>query len=316
MKLDPRHLEILFAIVESGGMGEAADMLGKSQPSLSRSVSLLEERVGLPLFEPGRRPLRPTELGLALAAEGRKVFQAMRDSGTVLEQFQRGKTGAVRVGGTPVFLDGVISPMIADFQANNPSVRIDQSYGYAAELLPRLEEGSLDLAVLPMRDASLPDGFAFQQILTGRNVIACRSGHPLMRRGAVKLPEVSKYPWIAPPANSPLYHDLRAVIEGIGTKDFKIGFSGGSLTAVVSILTGSDALTVLPFSVVFMMRHLKTVSALPIRIGDPDRHLGILHHIAQSPRPSVERFTGFLTQEFASLSIRITRVGQASVWLP
>lgn len=316
MKLDPRHLEILYAIVECGGMSEAAELLGKSQPSLSRSVSLLENRVGMPLFESGKRPLRPTELGLALAAEGQKVFQALRESGQLLEQFQRGKTGAVRVAGSPVFLDGVTSPMLAEFQAAHPGVRIDQSYGYASDLLPRLEEGSLDLAVLPMRTNLIPPGFSFQQILVGRNVIACRTGHPLIRRGAVKLTEVSQYPWIAPPANSPLYHDLRAVLDDIGAHDFKVSFSGGSLTAVVSILTGSDALTVLPFSVVFMMHKLKTISALPIRVGAPDRHLGILRYDAAPKRPSVERLHKFLIQEFATLSTQITRVGQTSVWRP
>ena len=76
MKIDPRHLEILFAIVERGGLTEGAEMLGKSQPSLSRSLAILEERIGLALFEPDRRPLRPTELGISLAAEGRKIFQA------------------------------------------------------------------------------------------------------------------------------------------------------------------------------------------------------------------------------------------------
>ena len=59
MKLDSEHLEILAAIVEQGGLTEGAEALGKSQPSVSRSVALLEARIGLPLFEPGRRPLRP-----------------------------------------------------------------------------------------------------------------------------------------------------------------------------------------------------------------------------------------------------------------
>ena len=78
MKLDPRHLEILAAIVESGGLTEGAAQLGRSQPSVSRSIATLEARVGQPLFEPRRRPLRPTELGLSLAAEGKKILEAGR----------------------------------------------------------------------------------------------------------------------------------------------------------------------------------------------------------------------------------------------
>jgi DNA-binding transcriptional LysR family regulator len=316
MKLDPRHLEMLFAIVEQGGLTEGAELLGKSQPSLSRSLAILEQRVGEPLFEPGKRPLQATELGHALAAEGWKVYLAGRESSEILVRFRQGKTGAVRVAGTPFFLDGVISGMIAAFQGENPNIRIDQSYGYPMELIGRLGEGVLDLAIVPMRSTSVPEGFTFEQILPGRNVIACRVGHPLLRRGTVKLADIALYPWIAPPADSPLYHDLRAVLEGIGVKDFKVSFTGGSLIAVVSILTGSDALTVLPFSVVFMMRRQKSISALPIRIGDPDRHLGILMASCQTVRPAVRRFMSYIRREFEMLSSSIQRAGQDAVWRP
>ncbi|MEM9624586.1 MAG: LysR substrate-binding domain-containing protein [Pseudomonadota bacterium] len=137
-----------------------------------------------------------------------------------------------------------------------------------------------------------------------------------MKRGAVKLADIALHPWIAPPPDSPLYHDLRAVLERIGVKDFKVSFTGGSLIAVVSILTGSEALTVLPFSVVFMMRHQKSISVLPIRIGDPDRHLGILIYSAQPTRPAVKRFMGYIKREFETLSSSIQRAGQGAIWRP
>jgi len=316
MKIDPRHLEMLFAIVEKGGLGEGAAMLGKSQPSLSRSLAMLEQRIDTPLFEKDRRPLRPTELGLTLAAEGRKIYDAGRISTEILARHREGKSGAVRVGGTPFFFDGVISGMLAGFQFERPDVRIDQIYGYMNDLIPKLRDGSLDLAILPIRDSSIPEDIESQQILPGRNVIACRAGHPLVRRGSVKLADIGQYPWIAPPAGSPLYQDLRSVLQEIGIKDFKVSFTGGSLSATVSILTGSDALTVLPFSVVFMMRNQRSVSALSIKIGDPNRHLSILKMRSQEMKPAAQKIYTHIRHEFDSLASSITRVSQTTVWRP
>ena len=316
MKLDPRHLEMLFAIVEKGGLSEGAEMLGKSQPSLSRSLAMLEQRIGFPLFEKDRRPLRPTELGLTLAAEGRRIHEAGKISSEILARHREGKSGAVRVGGTPFFFDGVISGMLAGFQFERPDVRIDQIYGYMNELIPKLRDGSLDLAVLPMRVSSIPDDIEFHQILPGRNVIACRAGHPLVRRGSVKLADIGQYPWIAPPAGSPLYQDLRSVLQEIGIKDFKVSFTGGSLSATVNFLTGSEALTVLPFSVVFMMRNQRSVSALPIKIGDPDRHLGVLKARKQKLKPAAQKVYTHIRHEFDNLASSITRVSQTTVWRP
>lgn len=316
MKIDPRHLEMLYAIVEKQGLTEGAEMLGKSQPSLSRSVSMLESRIGLPLFEPERRPLKPTELGLALASEGRRIFEAGRKSAEILGQYKDGRSGAVRVGGSPFFFDGVIAGMLAGFQFTRPDVRIDQVYGYMNDLVPRLLDDTLDLAILPMRASSIPEGLEFEQILPGRNVIACRVGHPLARRASVKLCDIGKYPWIAPPADSPLYQDLRSVLKEIGIKDFKVSFTGGSLSATVNVLTGSDALTVLPFSVLFMMRNQRALSALSIRIGDPDRHLGILVRRGNRLKPAVAKVRNHIRNEFETLATSITRVSQDMVWRP
>ena len=106
MKIDPRHLEILAAIVDGGGLTEGASALGKSQPSVSRSLTMLEQRLGVKLFEPNRRPLQPTEFCLSLAAEGRRILEAGQTAGQLANRFRSGQTGAVRIAGTPVFMDG------------------------------------------------------------------------------------------------------------------------------------------------------------------------------------------------------------------
>ena len=314
MKIDPRHLEILAAIVDRGGLMEGAAHLGKSQPSVSRSLAMLEARLGITLFEPNRRPLRPTEFCLALAQEGRRILESGQQASTLIQQFKAGRTGAIRLAGTPVFIDGVVTSMIADFQSENPNIRIDQSYGYPAEIIDRLSNGTLDIGVMPIRASEVPPGFAFTQILTGRNVIACRTGHPLTRATSLRLSQIAAFPWIAPPIESPLYHDLRAVLSAIGMQDFKISFSGGSLSAITNVLVGSDALTVLPYSVVFNLRRQNSLAALSVRIGDPDRHLGIMMPGELPSRPVVNRLARFLESEFATFRNLMQRHEQNMVW--
>lgn len=314
MKIDPRHLEILSAIVEHGGLTEGAQALNKAQPSVSRTVTMLEERIGMPLFEKGRRPLRPTEICTALAAEGKKILQAGSNASDLVASYSGGKAGVIRVGGTPIFMDGVVSHMIAKFQLANPAVRIDQSYSYAQELERQLESGMLDMGITPMEPEAVGPAFEFEQILPGRNVIVCGITHPLAQRTTLKLSEIADFPWIAPPATSPLYQDLRTVLNSIGVTDFKVSFSGGSLASIVNILSQSDSLTVLPLSVVFMLRRQRAVSALSIRIGHPKRHLGLLTHTGAGDRPSVARFKRFIRSEFDQLSATIAHHEQNSIW--
>lgn len=314
MKIDPRHLEIIAAIVDKGGLTEGAHAIGRAQPSVSRTVAMLEARIGAPLFEKNKRPMVPTELCLGLAAEGRRVLAASTTASAIVATFKTGHRGIVRIGGTPVFMDGVISTIIAEFQRGHPQVRIEQSYGYAAELVDQLIAGTLDVAICPINMAAVPDGVDFAPVLPGRNVIACGVNHPLLRKAALRLSDIANYPWIAPPTTSPLHEDMRHVLRDIGVTDFKISFSGGSLASTTAILSNSDALTVLPYSVVFMARRQRTLAALSIRIGHPERTLGILTRGAELERPSPRRFRRFIDAEFKNLSHLIQQHEQNIVW--
>ena len=138
MKIDPRHLELLAAIVDNGGLTEGAAAIGKSQPSVSRTLAMLEERLGVELFAPNKRPLQPTAFCRLLAQEGRQIRKAGETASQLVAQLRGGRSGAIRLAGTPIFMDGVVSGMIASFQSENPDIRIDQSYGYASDVISRL----------------------------------------------------------------------------------------------------------------------------------------------------------------------------------
>jgi len=314
MKMDPRHLEILSAIIDHGGLTEGAAALGKSQPSVSRSLSLLEQRLGVTLFEPGRRPLQPTEFCVALAQEGRKISEAGQAASKMVALHKSGHAGAVRVAGSPIFMDGVVLPVLASFQSDFPDVQINQSYGYARDVIADLENDRLDVGVVPVRASEVPSGLDMHQILPGRNVIACRVGHPLARKSSVRLSEIAQFPWIAPPPDSPLYHDLRSVLDGIGVKDFKVSFSGGSLASVTNVLSSSDAMTVLPYSVVYSLRRQKTLATLSIRIGDPDRNLCVLTKKDGVPGRATERLARYMRSEFQAMEQMILRHERNNLW--
>ncbi|MEM8630049.1 MAG: LysR family transcriptional regulator [Pseudomonadota bacterium] len=300
MKLDPSHLEMLAAIVDNGGLTEGAEALGKSQPSLSRSLATLEARLGVALFQPHRRPLQPTEFCLQLAQEGRKILEARSTASDLVARHRGGYTGAVRLGGTPIFMDGVVAPVLASFQLDHPDIRIDQRYGYPGEVLSQLQSGTLDIGIVPIRAAEVPEGIDAVRILPGRNVIACRQGHPLARKPSVSVSDIAQHSWIAPPPESPLYQDLRAVLHGIGVRDFKVSFSGGSLASVVNVLSNSDALTVLPHSVVSMLGRQNALAELAIRIGDPDRHLYLLAPQGDGTPSARLRLVSFVAAAFSS----------------
>ncbi|KAA1183818.1 LysR family transcriptional regulator [Rhizobium tropici] len=314
MKLDERHLIQLAAVVKTGGVTEGAALLGLVQPAVSRTLSMLERRVGEPLFVKGRRPLQPTPLGLSLAEHGLAMLAASRKASDLVESFKVGKSGVVRVGGTPFFMDALIARLCAEFQTSHPDVRIDQSYGYFADLRAALRADQIDLAICPIDILDEGSGLEFQQILPGRNVVACRVTHPLLLKRRPQPSHLLDYPWIAPPPGSPLLADLRALLLSLGATEIKIRYTGGSLMSVINYLKSADALTVMPHSVVFAQRKEKTITALPVTIPHPERALAILKR-ADAPRaPAVDQFAEFVRLGFQDLRHLIKRHEESVIW--
>lgn len=315
MKIDPRHLMQLAAIVEAGGMTEGAALVGSTQPALSRTVAMLEARLGEPLFLRGRRPLEPTALGRALAEQGAAILLAADRASKAVDSFRRGESGAIRIGGTPFFMDALISGMVASFQKRVPGVRVDQSYGYTSDLVARVRGGRLDLAICPIEVLEdEDDDLAFEEILPGRNVVACRAGHPLLARRPFRPSALLDYPWIEPPPGSPLNADLRTTLLSLRADRIRISYAGGSLASIVNHMIGSDSLAVLPHSVVFAMRRAGEISALPLQLEHPPRALGVLRPRGPGRLPAAERFAAHVREEFGKLRDLIRRHEQVIIW--
>lgn len=314
MKIDEAHLVQLAAVVQYGGVTEGASFLNMSQPAVSRTLALLEKRLGQPLFVKGRRPLQPTTLGQALADHGQVILAASRRASQTVDSFRFGKSGTVRVAGTQFFMDALISSMIATFQDSYPDVRVEQSYGYLPDLRAALEADRIDLAICPVDILDEGSGIRFEEILPGRNVVACRTTHPLLMKRKLKTTELLDYPWIAPPPGSPLYDDLRSILLSLGATEIKIRYSGGSLASVLNYMMATDALAVLPHSVVFAFRKERAVTALPVKIPHPDRALSILRSSSAPKVPAVENFAAHISERFGELRHLIKRHEEAIVW--
>ncbi|WP_225029615.1 LysR family transcriptional regulator [Xinfangfangia pollutisoli] len=314
MKLNERHLMQLAAVLDAGGVSEGAAMLGLTQPAVSRSLAMLEARVAEPLFVKGRRPLQPTPLGAQLAVQGRAIIAASRRASDAVQGFVRGTTGLVRVGGVPFFMDAMISRMIGEFQQHEPGITVQQSYMNLPEMAAALEAGQIDLGIVPIGVLDLGPGFEFTEILPGRNIVSCRPGHPLMRKRPLEAQDLTAYPWVAPLPGSPLMSDLQMILMSIGMSDLNIRYSGGSLMSVVNVLAETDALAVLPFSVVFALRKENRIAVLPYDIPQPNRSLGILRRVNVARSPAAERLAGHVITAFEDLKHVIKRHENAVIW--
>lgn len=313
MKLSERHLAQLAAVLEAGSVSEGAAALGQTQPAVSRSLAMLEARVGAPLFIKGRRPLQATPLGALLAAQGRVILSASRKAADAVRGFVSGATGVVRVGGVPYFMDAMVSRMLGEFHTSEPEVVIEQFHGHTTELVPLLAGDQIDLAIIPIADLDLEDGYQFDELLPGYNIVACRSGHPLVRKGRLQAFDMIRYPWVAPLPGSPLMTDMQIILTSIGLAELPVRYAGASLMSAINFLAETDALAVLPYACVYAQKQEDRIRALSYDIPQPRRSIGILRRTGRARSPAAEHLTAYLASGFGALRNAMQRRSVALV---
>jgi DNA-binding transcriptional LysR family regulator len=72
-----RHIEIFHAVMTTGNLTEAAQLLHTSQPTVSRELARFEKVLGLKLFERARGRLHPTVQGLRLFEEVQRSWYGL-----------------------------------------------------------------------------------------------------------------------------------------------------------------------------------------------------------------------------------------------
>ncbi len=316
MKIDERHLVQLAAVVEAGGVTEGAALIGASQPAVSRTLSLLEKRVGEPLFIEGRRPLQPTALGRQLAVHGKAILAASRRATETVASFRGGTAGKVRIGGVPFFMDAIVSGIIASFQIKEPAIQFDQSYGHFSDLVTELAASQIDLAVTPIGTSEISADLIFEPMIPARNVVVCGKGHPLLAKKRLSKSDFIAYPWVAPLPGSPLMLDLNNILMTLGINELAIRYSGGSLHSVINYVAASQALAIMPLSVVFSISQESRIAVLPLGIPQPERMIGVMYRKQAGFDPVNRKFLGHLGTNLGNMRRVIERYDRSIEWQP
>ena len=100
---------------------------------------------------------------------------------------------------------------------------------------------------------------------------------------------------------------MRDTLYALGAREIKIRYSGASLGAVLNYLRATDALVVLPHSVVFAYRKRSAISALPNDIQQRHRALGLLRLRNSQNPPAVDNLVRHIERSFDNLRHSIKR---------
>jgi DNA-binding transcriptional LysR family regulator len=191
-----QQLALFVRTVESGSFSKAAREFGLSQPSVSRSLAVLERRLGVKLLVRTTRQVSPTDAGEALLARARDALLAIDEA----ESAARGAdhlSGVLRVALPPEYGVRRIVPLLPAFFARHPLLKIDLMMSDRFENL--IAEGA-DLA---LRIGDLPDSsFVARKLESARRLFIAAPSYLALRGAPASLADLGQHDLIGGPADT------------------------------------------------------------------------------------------------------------------
>lgn len=191
MTVTLRQLEVLVAVLDSGGFGAAATQLRMSQSAVSHTLATLERSVAAPLVV-RTTPVIGTLLGEAVLSHARSMLATARALDCVVDLHRGGVgTGTIRLAAAPTASHRLVPDLMRRWRAELPGLDVRLFEGADDELSAWLECGTVDAAVLIDADP-LEDGAVVLARDDFRVVLPC--DHPLAREDSVDLSDLEDDP--------------------------------------------------------------------------------------------------------------------------
>ena len=285
-----RHLALLVALDDHRNLGRAADAVHLAQPSATKLVHDLEQVFGFPIFERLPRGMEPTEVGKEVLVFARRTLADLDRFSLDLESKRKGGYGQLVIGAIMGAAPEVVARAMADIKRRRPLLGVKLLGETSDEILSLLIQRRIDLAVGRFSNPLQHNAVNYEDLGTEPLCIVARREHPFHRSKKLTLSDFEHSAWILQPLTSPARQILEQEFgqHGLMTPENLVECT--SIFATLQLLQKSDAVTVLPESVVRDHLHAGLLVRLAIDVGKSLPGFGILTRRGEAQSSAASEF--------------------------
>lgn len=183
-----RRLQYLIAAAENESFRRAASAMHVQQSSVSRAIRLLEDELGVSLFERQPTGSHLTDAGRRLLSEIKPAVEQLELARKKASAAGRGETGVVRVGILTSLAGGFLRQLLRCYAVRHPKITIDIRDGSRADHVGAIRRHKLDVAFLT-GDRGIAD-CEMSPLWEERVHVALPKDHALADEGPIDWPEL------------------------------------------------------------------------------------------------------------------------------
>lgn len=240
---DLKGLATLRAVVELGGVDQAAQVLNIGQPAVTKRIRSLDDCYGVKLMQ--RQGGR-----LKLTVAGERVYSFARllldHHATLLDDLESLRVGQNRLRLEVTFAIGehLLPRLLLTFSESYTEYTIDSRMAYTRRIQAHLAMGLVDVALLEQAPDH-PD-ILVQKWLDDEIILVCGQSHPLNGKDLVPLSELNLLQYVLRERNSSMRIILDKALNDIGIHKLPVAMEVGSTDTIVEMLERGRHVSFLP----------------------------------------------------------------------
>ena len=195
MKL--QQLRYIVEIQRQGlNVSEAAETLYTSQPGISKQVKLLEDELGITIFErSGKRFTGVTEPGRTVLDIAERILREAENLKRAAGEFAGGDSGRLVLAATHTQARYALPVVVRDFVAQHPKVKLEMHQGNPIQIAEWVAAGDADIGIATESLDQYPQLITLP-VRQWTHCVIAPEGHPVLAVQPLSLAELAKWPLI------------------------------------------------------------------------------------------------------------------------
>ncbi|GHC68021.1 LysR substrate-binding domain-containing protein [Limoniibacter endophyticus] len=189
------HFSAFRAVMLTGTVSAAAELIGRSQPAVSRLLDKLEAELGVTLFERRKGLITPTSIAHLLLDEIDRAYTSLDSLRNFAARVAEGETSRITTAVMPALGISFMPWALKKFKEEWPQTRVHMSIRLSAKIEEWAASQQLDfgLAELPFRRS----GFQTEIFSDAPYIAAVPKGHPLAARDKIEPQDLRGHPFVS-----------------------------------------------------------------------------------------------------------------------
>lgn len=230
-------------VAEGRSLTHAAERAHLSLPAASMRIRNLEEALGVRLLHRTHGGVTLTEAGKKFVLHAKRMLEQLEALREDMREYALGSRGSLRVYATTTAVTEFLPPVLGEYLAANPEVRIDLVEQKGDETVSAIREGSADIGVIS--NTVYSEGLHVMPYRTLRLVLVAGTRHPLAGRASVRFAETLDFDYVGLPDSSSYQHFM-AVTAASASKRLSIRMRVNNFEAVCRMAELNIGLGLIP----------------------------------------------------------------------